>query len=162
VGGQVTAANSAKKQGKADMAAAYEQAADIEKQGEADYALSTHHSDAVSRRVAEITAQQRAAAAAGGASSDDATVEAHMDETLRQGSLEQLITLAEGEAKRNNANKQAVQVRKQGDNAFAAGKAKRRAGLMAAAGTVLSSGMDWADKFGGAPAPTPTPGKMYA
>lgn len=92
-------AKAAAAQGQAMLVSGMAEAKQLETRARQGVAVGTYNADIINRRAQEILASQRAAAAANGGDTTDATVQAITDETIRNASMEQLLTMAESEDK---------------------------------------------------------------
>lgn len=143
------AAGAAKEDGRMQQLVAEGEANQLEAAAKRGEAVASYNSDRVARRAKDIIATQRARAAAGGGDTTDATVTAITDETIREASMEQLLTMASA---REAANQDRYAARVARETGIAQNKQAQSRALgtqVAAAGTIVSGlGNAWQDRYG--------------
>lgn len=114
-------------------------------------AVGSYNSDRIAKRAQQIVASQRAAAAAGGGDTTDATVQAITDETIRDASMEQLLTMGEAEDRARQDRFAAKVARTTGVQQARSYMQEAKAQRLGATATVLSGvgDMAWRSTYGG-------------
>jgi hypothetical protein len=131
------------------------EARQLETRARQGVAVGTYNSERIAKRAKEILASQRAAAAAGGGDTTDVTVQAITDETIREASMEQILTMAEAEDHARQDRYAAAVTRVTGQQQARSYHAQASAAKLGGTATLLSdigsiaSGRGWFSKFGG-------------
>jgi hypothetical protein len=139
---------------RAQMAAEAE-ARQLETRARQGLAVGTYNSERIAKRAKEIMSSQRAAAAAGGGDTTDATVLAITDETIREASMESLLTMAEAEDSARQDRYAAAVTRTTGAQQARSFQAMGKAASYGATASLLSSigsavgSSSWKATFGG-------------
>lgn len=147
-------AAAALEQGQRAMLAGEAEAKQLETRAKQGVAVGTYNADLIKKRASSIIATQRARAAAGGGDTTDATVQAITDETIREASLQSMLTVADAED-RARQDRYAAKVARYGGlsankSAQAEAKAYKRMGkatILSGIGDMLD--LDWSKAFGG-------------
>jgi hypothetical protein len=135
--------------------AAEAEARQLETRARQGLAVGTYNSQRIAQRAKEIMSSQRAAAAAGGGDTTDATVQAITDETIRNASMEQLLTMAEAEDSARQDRYAAAVTRVTGQQQARAYQQQGKAASYGATASLLSgfgdavSSDSWKTTFGG-------------
>ena len=138
-----------RKVGEYNRDAAYAEAESMDIQAGQEVAAGTHQASRIAKRAAEIMAEQRVNAAAGGGSTSDATVVAVRNETVRNATLDQLLTMAGAEERAQQIEYGADVRRSEGDMEAITGRRNQTAAQIRAGNTLVSTVSSWAGKFGG-------------
>ncbi len=131
--GGYASAQAAKAEGRAAQAAANAEAVQAERQAMQERGVASFNADKMQTRVRQILSEQRVIGAAGGGDTTDQTSAALRRETVRNGTMEELLTLA-------NAEDRARQMEYSADTARRTGRAQRSLGNMRANATLINTG----------------------
>ncbi|MAL99407.1 MAG: hypothetical protein CL583_13270 [Alteromonadaceae bacterium] len=146
--GSVAQGAQAEQAGKDNRDAAYAEAEYREQQAEQEVAVASVNNARIAKRMKEILSTGQAKAAAGGGSSQDATSVAFAAENARTSILDMMREMASAEGRAKQIEYGADVTRREGDMAYAEGKAAKRASYISAGATILQGASSWYDKFG--------------
>lgn len=148
--GAIKGAEATRKQAAAEQVAAGFEADQLELRAKDTIASGSFSADRISKRAAQIMASQRAAAAAGGGDTTDGTVQAITDETIRNASMDSLLTMANAESAARADRLQAKKTRETGMRMSDVYRGRSQGQLIGAAGTILgqASQIDWGSLYG--------------
>lgn len=138
-------------QGRAERSAANAMAAQQEIQAGQERAVAQLERARQKRIHASKASEQRSLMAASGFASDDPTAINLASETAGAQTLEELLTLAQGEETARQMGFGATQSRAAGENAY-------KSGVMNAATTLMGSATSWYDRYGGGSRAPSAPG----
>lgn len=140
--------NAAKALGKQQKALADDEALQLEDQAKGEVAAATFNASRIKKRAEEIMSSNRAAAAKGGGDTTDASVMAVQAETVRNATIDQLMTMVAAQERARMMRRDAKQTRAGGLIAQYEGKMKAWGQYAAATATVLDAGQSSGWKFG--------------
>lgn len=140
-------AKAQKEQGRAEKEAAYLEAAQIDANAKSTMAAATYNVGRIRKKADQILATQQAEAAARG-SSLDGSVRAIAAETIREASMDQLLTMADAETSAGKDRYEAEIRRKSGRTAEKLGGRRASATLLGGWGQAASSVGKMADSAG--------------
>lgn len=141
-GGQLVSGSAAKEAGKQARIAAEDEALQTEEMAKGEVAAASFNSDRLAKRVEEILSSNRAKAAKGGGSSTDASVMAVQGETVKEASLEQLMTMVEANERARMMRRDARQIRAGGKISEYQGKMQAWGAYAGATATVIGAAED--------------------
>lgn len=145
-------AKAAKTEGERALLAGEAEAKQLETRARQEVAVGSYNSDRIGKRAAQILASQRAAAAANGGDTTDATVQAITSETIREASMEQLMTMADAEDRARQDRYAAKVSRYTGASRNASARLEAKAARLAGTATVIKglseSANSWATAYG--------------
>lgn len=128
-------------QGVAERDAAYATAAQQDAQANQERAIAQIERARQARIHKSQNSQQKSLLAASGFAADDPTALNLVSETVGAQTLEELLTLAQGEEAAQAMDFSATQSRRAGKNAYSSG-------VTGAIGTLVGSGLSWRDRYG--------------
>lgn len=138
-----------------DEVYAKRQAEQMEIQAGQEVATATFNSQRIAQRVKEIMSEQQLAASAGGGDTTGGTVSAIRSETVRNGSLAQMLELAQAEDRANQLRYDANATRKSGAYARKLGNDRALGTLIGTASTVIKGIEAFGSQAGGTKPPGP-------
>ena len=147
-GGQVVSGNAAKALGKQQKALADDEALQLEDQAKGEVAAASFNASRIKKRAEEIMSSNRAAAAKGGGDTTDASVMAVQAETVKNATIDQLMTMVAAQERARMMRRDAKQTRAGGQIAQYEGKMKAWGAYAGATATVLDAGQSSGWKFG--------------
>ena len=138
--GQVMSGDAERAAAKQEMAIAKDEAAQLEEQAKGEIAAASFNSDRIRKRSEEILSTLKAQAAAGGQSSTDASVLAIQEKSIKEASIDELLTMASAEEDARMLRREARQTIASGQiNAYNR-KVRAWGNYAGAASTVLEQG----------------------
>lgn len=147
--GQVREGQYARAAGEYNRKTAYAEAEGLDIEAGQKEAEGTHAQALIQKRAEEIIAETIAKGASGGQSADDATVQAHVAETVERKSLSQLVAQAEADEAAQQLRHGAEIKRRGGDWARTSGRFRQGQANIGAASTLLQGGSSWYKDYGG-------------
>lgn len=146
-------AAAAEEAGQRALIAGEAEAKQLETRARQTVAVGSYNADLIKKRAESIIATQRARAAAGGGDTTDASVTAITDETVKQASMESLLTMAEAEDKARQDRYAAKVSRYAGASQNRSAQSEAKGYRAAGRATILSAvgdmvGADWSKAFG--------------
>lgn len=147
-GGQVVSGNAAKQLGKQQKALADDEALQLEDQAKGEVAAASFNASRIRKRAEEIMSSNRAAAAKGGGDSTDASVMAVQAETVKNATIDQLMTMVAAQERARMMRRDAKQTRAGGQIARYEGRMKAWGQYAGATATVIegAQGQGWLGK----------------
>lgn len=146
--GQVVAGNAEKAAAKQEMAIAKDEAAQLQEQAKGEIAAASFNSDRIRKRSEEILSTIKANAAAGGQSSTDPSVLAVQEKSIKEASIDQLLTMAAAQEDARMLRREARQTLASGKINSYNRKIRAWGNYAGAAATVLEQGENTGWKFG--------------
>lgn len=141
-------------QGKEARKIAEAEAVQFEKRGRMSLALGSLQAQRLRKSTERVRSRANAVLAASGFATDDATGRAIDEGIVREGSMQELLAVAQAQDEHNQDMYRAALRRR-------AGKQAQSAAMYDAASTLVSGAFSWRDRFGGA-ADTGTPASTSA
>lgn len=139
--GTVMQASGQLKQGREAEAIAQAEAGQFEARGRMSLAIGSRQAQRLKKATSKLRSRQRAVLASSGFQADDGTGRAIDDATVREGSMQELLAVAQAEDEyRQDMYRAALRRR--------AGKQARKASAYEAAGTLVNGFFSWRDRFG--------------
>jgi len=146
--GSVVSGNAEKAAAKQEMVIAKDEAAQLQEQAKGEVAAASFNSDRIRKRSEEILSTIKANAASGGQSSTDPSVLAVQEKSIKEASIDQLLTMAAAEEDARMLRREARQTIARGKINSYSRKVRAWGSYANAAATVLEQGENTGWKFG--------------
>lgn len=151
--GSATGALAEKKAGYASEVSAEGEASQLEANADKTVADASFTTNRIQQKVKQILGTQRAMAAAGNNDTLDGSVRDVAADTVRQSSIDELLTMANSEDQANKMRYQAKVDRISGQTSNTLAQSRATADQISGVSTLLSGAANWAQKYGGTAKP---------
>lgn len=148
VAGGVASSQASEKTGRAQQAAAEGEATQLEKRAKDTVAAASFNTQTIKRKVDQILAAQRAQAAMGGGDTLDGSVRDVAADTVKQGTIDELLTMAQAQDDASTDRYQAAVTRRSGVTSNALAQDRAKAQMLSTGTTILSGAANWRQKYG--------------